>query len=54
MAKNIRDAVREICLSLPESDEVVSRGNPNFRVNKKKPSPSSWSIIMAMVVSACG
>ena len=35
MAKNIRDAVREICLSLPESDEVVSRGNPNFRVNKK-------------------
>ena len=53
MAKNIRDAVREICLSLPESDEVSSRGNPNFRVNKK-PSPSSWSIIMAMVVSACG
>ena len=35
MAKNIRDAVREICLSLPESDEVSSRGNPNFRVNKK-------------------
>jgi len=35
MAKKIRDAVREICLSLPESDEVSSRGNPNFRVNKK-------------------
>jgi hypothetical protein len=35
MAKNIRDAVRQICLSLPASDEVSSRGNPNFRVNKK-------------------
>jgi len=39
MAKNIRDAVRAICLSLPERHEVSSRGNPNFRV--KKPSPSS-------------
>lgn len=35
MGKNIRDALREICLSLPESDEVSSRGNPNFRVSKK-------------------
>ncbi|MEM9622420.1 MAG: MmcQ/YjbR family DNA-binding protein [Pseudomonadota bacterium] len=31
-AKNITDAVREICLSFPQSEEFVSHGAPNFRV----------------------
>jgi predicted DNA-binding protein (MmcQ/YjbR family) len=33
--KNISDAVREVCLSLPESEEVVSHGSPDFRVRGK-------------------
>jgi len=32
MAANISDAVREVCLSLPEAKEVVSRGSPDYRV----------------------
>ena len=35
MAKDIPDAVREICLALPEADEQPSRGSPNFRVAGK-------------------
>ena len=35
MAKNIKDAVREVCLSFPEAEEVVSRGSPNFKVAGK-------------------
>ena len=35
MAKNINDAVREICLSFPETDEKPSRGSPDFRVRGK-------------------
>ncbi len=31
-AKDISAAVREICLSLPETEEVVSHGSPDFRV----------------------
>lgn len=31
MAKNISDAVREICLGLPEAEEVLSHGSPDFR-----------------------
>jgi predicted DNA-binding protein (MmcQ/YjbR family) len=36
MAKNINDAVREVCLSFPEAEEFVSHGSPNFRVRKGK------------------
>jgi len=35
MAKNITDAVREICLWFPDTDEVMSHGSPNFRVAEK-------------------
>ena len=35
MGKSISDAVREICLSLPEAREVVSHGFPEFRVGKR-------------------
>ena len=35
MAKDIPQAVREICFSLPEVEEVLSHGSPNFRVNNK-------------------
>lgn len=33
--KTISDAVREICLELPEAVEVVSHGSPDFRVGKR-------------------
>lgn len=36
MAKDIPAAVREICLSFPESEEYVSHGSPNFRVRGGK------------------
>lgn len=32
MAKDINEAVREVCLALPEAEEYVSHGAPNFRV----------------------
>jgi hypothetical protein len=32
MAKDIHEAVREVCLSFPEAEEYVSHGSPNFRV----------------------
>ncbi len=32
MAKDISQAVREVCLSFPETEEVVSHGSPDFRV----------------------
>jgi hypothetical protein len=32
MARNISDAVREICLGLPEAEETLSHGSPEFRV----------------------
>ncbi len=35
MAKNITDAVREICLSFPESEAVISHGSPDYRVHGK-------------------
>jgi hypothetical protein len=31
----IYDTVRHICLSLPETDEIISHGSPNFRVRNK-------------------
>ena len=34
-SKNISDAVREICLWLPEAEEVMSHGSPDFRVAGK-------------------
>ena len=34
MAKDIDDAVREVCLSFPEAEEFTSHGSPNFRVRK--------------------
>lgn len=34
MAGTIHDAVREVCLSFPETEELVSHGSPNFRVRK--------------------
>ncbi|MEC8755274.1 MAG: MmcQ/YjbR family DNA-binding protein, partial [Pseudomonadota bacterium] len=33
--KNISQAVREICLSLPATGEVTSHGSPDFRVDGK-------------------
>lgn len=36
MAKDINQAVREVCLSLPETEEYLSHGSPNFRVLKGK------------------
>ena len=35
MAKDINQAVREVCLSFPAAEEFVSHGSPNFRVGKK-------------------
>jgi predicted DNA-binding protein (MmcQ/YjbR family) len=35
MAKDVHQAVREVCLSFPESEEFVSHGSPNFRVRGK-------------------
>lgn len=32
VGKDIPQAVREICLSLPESEEVISHGSPDFKV----------------------
>ncbi len=36
MAKDIRDAVREVCLSLPKAIEVKSHGSPDFRIEGGK------------------
>jgi predicted DNA-binding protein (MmcQ/YjbR family) len=36
MPKDISQAVREVCLSLPEAEEYLSHGSPNFRVRKGK------------------
>ncbi len=36
MVMDIAQAVRKVCLSLPESEEFVSHGSPNFRVKKGK------------------
>ena len=35
MARDIAQAVREACLWLPEAEEFVSHGSPNFRVRGK-------------------
>lgn len=35
MAKDINHAVREVCLWLPEAEEFLSHGSPNFRVRGK-------------------
>jgi predicted DNA-binding protein (MmcQ/YjbR family) len=35
MAKNISEAVREVCLWLPEAEEFLSHNTPNFRVRGK-------------------
>ena len=35
LAKGVNEAVREVCLCLPEAEEVVSHGSPNFRVRGK-------------------
>ena len=35
MAKGISEAVREVCLWFPQSQEVLSHGSPDFRVNGK-------------------
>src|SRR5258708_3525343 len=35
MARGINEALREVCLSFPEAEEVVSHGSPNFRVRGK-------------------
>ncbi len=32
---NVEQAMRKVCLSLPESEEVLSHGIPNFRVRGK-------------------
>jgi hypothetical protein len=34
-AKDINQAVREVCLWFPESEEVLSHGSPDFRVRDK-------------------
>lgn len=35
MAKDVNQAVREVCLSFPEAEEFLSHGSPNFRVRGK-------------------
>jgi predicted DNA-binding protein (MmcQ/YjbR family) len=35
VAKDINQAVREVCLSFPEAEEFLSHGSPNFRVRGK-------------------
>ena len=35
MAKNISEAVREVCLAFPQAEEKPSRGSPDFRVGGK-------------------
>lgn len=35
MAKDINEAVREVCLWLPEAEEYLSHGSPSFRVRGK-------------------
>ena len=35
MAKDINQAVREVCLWFPEAEEFLSHGSPNFRVRGK-------------------
>jgi predicted DNA-binding protein (MmcQ/YjbR family) len=35
MPKDVHQAVREVCLSFPESEEYVSHGFPNYRVRGK-------------------
>ncbi len=35
MAKDINDAVREVCLSFPGAEEFSAHGSPNFRVRGK-------------------
>ncbi|NJO13045.1 MAG: MmcQ/YjbR family DNA-binding protein [Gammaproteobacteria bacterium] len=36
MPKTVSDAVREVCLSFPQSEEFLSHGKPNFRVRRGK------------------
>lgn len=36
MTGDINEAVRKVCLSLPEAEEFISHGAPNFRVRKGK------------------
>ncbi len=35
MAYDVQQAVRDACLWLPETDEYLSHGSPNFRVRGK-------------------
>jgi hypothetical protein len=35
VARTIHDTVREVCLSFPETEEVVSHGSPDYRVRGK-------------------
>lgn len=35
MARNVSAAVREVCLSFPETEEAVSHGSPDFKVRGK-------------------
>lgn len=35
MAKDINEAVREVCLWFPETEEVIAHGSPDFRVRGK-------------------
>lgn len=35
MARNVHQAVRDVCLWLPEAEEFQSHGSPNFRVRGK-------------------
>ncbi|MEE9254639.1 MAG: MmcQ/YjbR family DNA-binding protein, partial [Pseudomonadales bacterium] len=35
MGKDIQAAVREVCLAFPDTEEIPSRGSPDYRVNAK-------------------
>jgi hypothetical protein len=35
MRRSVNEAVREVCLSFPEAEEVLSHGSPDFRVRGK-------------------
>jgi hypothetical protein len=35
MARNVHDTIREVCLSFPEAEEIISHGSADFRVRGK-------------------
>jgi hypothetical protein len=53
MAKDIDQAVREVCLWFPESEEVISHGQPDFWVKGKTFRRFARSRCSAIATSRC-